>query len=148
MSDTFRVVDGIFMLGDRAIPWAIPSEQDLPGRRPNGVHIKFENGMTLSIQWSLYNYCDGYVNRLSPEELFVKVYEPRESPDAEIAIWDHEDRWMKFPEGDTVLGYQTVEEVEAWITAVSAMDTDALRDEPTWSEVWEGIGKMYVRNHH
>jgi hypothetical protein len=71
----------------------------------NGFHITFSNGVTVSVQFSRINYCDGGIET------------------AEVAIWDEKDYWyvldennnhmslIRVEEGSDVIGYCTPEMV-------------------------------------
>ena len=70
----------------------------------SGFHIKFDNGVTVSVQFGFGNYCENHfkAKTLNSEE-FV------ESSDAEVAIWDDEGNWItgKYFENinDVVVGH-------------------------------------------
>jgi hypothetical protein len=67
-----------------------------------GFQMTFENGWTVSVQWHAHAYCSGKGD---------------ESPNAEIAAWDSEGEWYNFG-SDTVLGYQTPDEVVTFMENV------------------------------
>ena len=80
-----------------------------------GFHLTFKNGMTISVQFGIMNYC----NRVSDDV--------PESPNSEIAIWDKEGTWYDFG-SDQVKGYCSPDEVANWIHIVSfASDFDDIR---------------------
>lgn len=67
-----------------------------------GFQMTFENGLTISVQWGDINYCSnrvletGYISENSSSKV--------KSEDAEIAIWDSNERWYCFG-NDTVKGW-------------------------------------------
>ena len=67
-----------------------------------GFHMTFGNGWTISVQFGPGNYCMNYGLRS-----YERLMRGLESVDAEIAIWDRDGNWFKFPSGDEVLGYVT-----------------------------------------
>ena len=78
-----------------------------------GFHITFDNGVTVSVQFGYSNYCS---NRDLDKSIETqgKPNTPQTSNTAEIAIWDSDDNWItqQFKdEGDTVLGWQTPEDI-------------------------------------
>ena len=83
-----------------------------------GIHMKFENGWTLSVQWGPQNYCD---NRTLEENshLYMPFYGDKGSHTAEIAAWDKNNQDFVFPDGDTVQGYLTADEVVSWMVEIS-----------------------------
>ena len=81
------------------------SSQEIGVEVPAGITMTFKNGNTISIQFGYGNYCDNY-------------FESKSSSDtAEIAIWNKDKIWYKFPDSlDTVKGYLNSDEVAKWIT--------------------------------
>ena len=59
----------------------------------NGFHMTFENGYTISVQFSKTNYSDGGETT------------------AEVAAWDSDRKWVKLNEHDDVQGWCTPNEV-------------------------------------
>lgn len=59
----------------------------------NGFHMTFENGYTMSVQFSKSNYSDGGETT------------------AEIAAWGPDGKWMKLSEHDDVRGWCSPDEV-------------------------------------
>lgn len=86
--------------------------------RIHGYHIIFKNDYLLSIQFGWVNYCDNYNldwnNNMS---------DYRTSSTAEIAYWKLPNGNMQqFEENsDTVLGYQTFDDVVGWMKKISAL---------------------------
>ncbi len=98
-----------------------------------GFHITFENGVIVSVQFGWGSYRKGYpdlTNAPGDFEKTSKILYARESgggyisevnaqlgmegsPDAEIAIFDKDGNWLteEFKKGDSVIGYQTAEDV-------------------------------------
>lgn len=68
----------------------------------SGFQITFENGNTISVQFGWGNYCE---NRDESKPTCV---------DAEIAIWNSDNKWYDFG-SDTVQGWCTPNEVAEWI---------------------------------
>jgi len=82
-----------------------------------GFHMTFDNGLTISVQWGHFNYCERKKEVYITDELRHPIVE---SKDAEIAIWDKsKDSWLNFG-SDTVKGYCTSNEVADWICKASA----------------------------
>lgn len=69
---------------------------------PSGFKMTFENGNTISVQFGWGNYCE---NRGESKPGCVN---------AEIAIWDSENKWFDFG-SDSVKGWCTPDEVAEWI---------------------------------
>jgi hypothetical protein len=59
----------------------------------NGFHMTFENGYTISVQFSKTNYSDGGETT------------------AEVAAWDSDRKWVKLNEHDDVQGWCSPNEV-------------------------------------
>ena len=59
----------------------------------NGFHMTFENGYTISVQFSKTNYSDGGETT------------------AEVAAWDSDRKWVKLNEYDDVQGWCSPNEV-------------------------------------
>jgi hypothetical protein len=72
-----------------------------------GFRLKFENGLTISVQFGKESYCS---QKGQPQQSL------QESEDAEIAIWDMSEKWFSFGH-DNVEGYVSADEVANWITA-------------------------------
>jgi len=83
-----------------------------------GFHVTFENGWTVSVQFGGENYCDNY-DFLSGTE---RNGSGMASPDAEVAYFPSDAELQQFPEGDTVLGWQTPAQVLALMNRVAAME--------------------------
>jgi len=80
-----------------------------------GFQMTFENGWTISVQWGPGNYCEN--RSFDPATIAKSFTNPvveQSSPNAEIAIWDNNGVWYDFG-SDTVLGWQTPEDVVYWI---------------------------------
>lgn len=82
-----------------------------------GFMMSFENGLTVSVQWSTGNYCE---NRNSNGQTMISDMGFVQSNNAEVAVWktnslEDIDANQFAPEGvescDTVLGYLTSEQV-------------------------------------
>lgn len=79
----------------------------------NGFHIKFANGITVSVQWNPGNY-------VSDRGGFSQ--ERRESCDAEVAAWHEDGTWIRLGDGDDVIGWQSPEQVSAIISEMAAIN--------------------------
>lgn len=74
-----------------------------------GYQITFANGLTISVQFGVGNYCDNR-NKSRAEEMKNTI---NQSTTAEIAIWDSFGNWYDFG-NDTVKGFVSPEEVAEW----------------------------------
>jgi hypothetical protein len=83
-----------------------------------GFQLTFDNGLTISVQWGIDNYCERRYYFNAPEAMSVKWVE---STTAEIAIWDGSDGWFDFG-NDVVKGYVEADEVAEWIIKTSKVD--------------------------
>jgi hypothetical protein len=101
MTDTFHIHGETAFIGEREIPWGTVTSYDAGNYHARGVHIRFESGWTLSIQWGSGNYGDNH----SMTGEFIE-----EARYAEIALWDVDDKWFDFG-GDTVKGWVTPAQV-------------------------------------
>ena len=79
-----------------------------------GFHMTFKNGYTISVQFGTMNYCS---NR-SME--YGAVAGPA-SETAEIAAWDTRGLDYVFPDGDTVKGWLTADDVNHWMNVISEL---------------------------
>ena len=80
-----------------------------------GFHITFQNGVTISVQFGPYAYCERRTaGRFQPEET-PKGKERWESSDAEVAILLPDGKFYRIQEHDNVIGWQTAEDVAKWI---------------------------------
>ena len=90
--------------------------------RVRGYHFTFNNGYLLSVQFGWGNYCDNRDLPYENNEVYTK------STTAEIAYWyvdpetGKDGEMIYFENRDTVLGYQTFEEVLEWMKKISAME--------------------------
>lgn len=72
------------------------------GRMGNGLHIRFNNGWTISIQQHDGSYAT-------------------EDQTVEIAAWDVFGNWHKFEHGDNVLGHVNSDDLVKWINHFSSL---------------------------
>jgi len=72
-----------------------------------GFTLKFDNNLTISVQFGQGNYCSQKNNA---------IRHLHQSKDAEIAIWDEFDKWFSFGY-DNVKGHVLADEVANWIIA-------------------------------
>lgn len=78
-----------------------------------GVHLKLDNGWTISVQWGPGTYSSNH-----GDMSFDAWKRPaKDSLTAEIAAWKDEGEMIPWPEGDTVRGWQSWDEVQAVIDA-------------------------------
>ena len=84
-----------------------------------GFQMTFDNGWTISVQWHTGAYCE----RKQVLVGYAEDKKPAESATAEIAMWDKHGNWYTF-EHDTVLGYQTPDEVAEWIEITRSLKED------------------------
>jgi hypothetical protein len=69
-----------------------------------GIHIKFENGYTVSIQWGPGNYCENYDGEISADGR--RECGSRGSDTAECAVWGRDGKMLEYGDWcDTVGGY-------------------------------------------
>lgn len=78
-----------------------------------GFNITFDNNLTISIQIGAGNYCSNKNNEIGKE----REQRITECNNAEIAIWDENNKWFTF-EGDQVKGWINANEVGIWIDKV------------------------------
>ena len=78
----------------------------------HGVHVVYDSGWTVSIQWGAGNYCDNH--RAS----FNAPVSP--SSTAEVACWHNNGKMVQFDDGDTVQGWQSWEQVQRLLEAASS----------------------------
>lgn len=81
--------------------------------RHRGAWLKFENGWTLSMQWGNHNYCANNVLNFTFNDKDPVFQEA--CPDAELAAWDKDSRWLVWHPPYHVLAHGT--EVEASVPA-------------------------------
>ena len=86
---------------------------------PKGFHITFDNGYTLSVQFGPGNYCDNYDRKIMDDD----VESGKDgSTTAETAFWGPDGKMLSESEdGDSVQGYQTVEQVIQRLIRVHAL---------------------------
>lgn len=85
-----------------------------------GFSMTFKNGLTISVQWGVGNYCE----RRSFHHTNIDDLKNIDnwSPDAEIAIWNEHGVDFNF-EYDSVKGFVSADEVAHWIyITMSAID--------------------------
>jgi len=85
-----------------------------------GFKMTFENGWTISVQWSNFNYCE---NRSWANNGWFSDPDATQKPDsknAECAVWDANGDWFKLTPCDDVQGFMTADEVAELIARVQA----------------------------
>lgn len=83
-----------------------------------GFQLTFDNGLTISVQWGVGNYCTRRNYLDAPDPMSVEFVE---STTAEIAIWNGSDEWFDFGSGEAK-GYIGADEVAEWIIKTSKAD--------------------------
>ncbi len=84
-----------------------------------GFQLELENGWTVSVMFGRGNYCDNGGLAFFPHD--NNPENEIECPNAEIAAWDKDDNWYHFADQhDTVEGYNTPNEVAAFIAMIAA----------------------------
>jgi hypothetical protein len=90
--------------------------------------MTFDNGMTISVQFGTGNYCERRSFTISNPYHDLVNQNVTESPDAEIAIWDANDKWFIFGD-DEVMGCVKPDEVAKWISVTQhALNLNDLKD--------------------
>lgn len=90
----------------------------LKSTQNRGFSLTFENGLTISVQFSTNNYCERRSFNASYKSEMTDGQDIIESENAEIAIWDENNNWFDFG-SDQVKGWCDANEVAEWITKVS-----------------------------
>lgn len=70
--------------------------------RSEGFKMTFANGYTVSVAFGDGNYGDGQAT-------------------AEVGAWDADGNWIRLTENDSVIGWQTPDEVLATMNKIAAM---------------------------
>lgn len=81
-----------------------------------GVHVKFDNGWIVSIQWGSGTYSDNH------DDLNIDAW-TRPAPDsttAEVAVWKNDGKMRRWDEGDVVAGWKSWEDVQALLDMAAA----------------------------
>jgi len=81
--------------------------------RNKGFHLEFKNGLTISVQFGSNNYCSNRTDEIVDET----KQSITECENAEIAIWDADNKWFPFSD-DTRKGWIDADEVGIWIDKV------------------------------
>lgn len=92
-----------------------------------GFKLTFDNGNTVSVQFSPDNYC-------TQSESKGNGYSKSQCPDAEIAAWDKNNNWYRFG-GDEVMGWVTPDYIASFIAFVSTSDLT--------TDYWDKEEKFY-----
>jgi hypothetical protein len=81
--------------------------------------MTFANGWTVSVQFGPGNYCErSGVDYSAPSKVTYWT-----SGHAEVAAWNSDNEWLPF-DHDTVKGWNTSDEVAAFISRVAALTPD------------------------
>jgi hypothetical protein len=83
-----------------------------------GFQITFPNNFTISVQFGPHNHRSNR-DLMDP---YASTNESMESPDAEVAAWDGNGEWLKLGESDTVIGWQTPDQVLTLMNEIAAME--------------------------
>jgi hypothetical protein len=84
-----------------------------------GFQMTFGNGLTISVMFRGGNYCEHKNAAFDTAKNNMEEDGHHKSPDAEIAIWDEADTWLRFG-WDTVEGWLSTDDVAGWITRAAA----------------------------
>lgn len=88
-----------------------------------GFQMTFANGWTVSVQFGPYNYISNRDLNPRSGESFIRAMQDageQGSVDAEVAAWDKNGEWMRFPENnDTVKGWMSADDVAAFIQMIA-----------------------------
>lgn len=88
----------------------------------NGAHIIFKSGFTVSAQWMSTNYSS---NRRQFD--IATLGKDLTATTVEVVVWDSRKRWVRWPDGDTILGWRTWDQVQAILKQAEAGDFPAER---------------------
>lgn len=85
--------------------------------RGKGFSMRFDNGLTLSVQWGAGNYCD---NKMM-DDLMATRQRYLSCPNAEIRVIDDDnnDYTYEVLRGHSVIGYVTTDQVATMMTKVA-----------------------------
>lgn len=89
-----------------------------PRAKANGVHVKFENGVTVSVQWGPCTYSSNH------DSMDFESPAP-DATTAEVAVWKGGGEFLRWANGDSVQGWQSWDEVQAILDLAAR---DALPD--------------------
>tara|TARA_Y100001951_G_C11282919_1_gene266635 strand:+ start:1218 stop:1529 length:312 start_codon:yes stop_codon:yes gene_type:complete len=95
-----------------------------------GFHIKFDNGLTLSVQFGRGNYCDNRDYSRLDMPFCDDDYDPCRN--AEIAVFDREGDLVPISERDDVAGYVDINHVLDFIDVVRKLPSSVNRG--NWRE--------------
>lgn len=87
-----------------------------------GFQMTFSNGLTISVMFRGGNYCEHRNAAWEAVSDNIRINGFHGSKDAEIAIWNSEDTWLRFGY-DQVKGWCSANEVADWICRASSADT-------------------------
>ena len=79
----------------------------------SGFKMTFENGYTISVQFGTGNYCEN--RSFSTNQVDTDI--PKSCANAEIAIWDSNNKWFNFG-NDEVMGWVSADDIADWIYRV------------------------------
>ena len=106
-----------------------------------GFHLTFDNGWTISVQFSGGHYCDNKEKHWSWARERAMDNMPVHSSNAEIAVWSNRisDSGLIWLENDTVRGYTTADEVAQVIHKVSTAKSTLTSKQMTkrLSNIWK-----------
>lgn len=84
-----------------------------------GFQMTFANGLTISVMFHGGNYCEHKMEDYYSAKNAMEKEGSHNSKDAEIAIWNEADTWLRFG-WDTVEGWLSTDDVAGWITRAAA----------------------------
>lgn len=89
-----------------------------------GFHMSFANGYTVSVQFGYGNYCNERGTEVSVDDIHEWDREKGSRGDstAEVAVFAPDGELLPIGDGDSVIGWQTPEQVADIITKYAAME--------------------------
>ena len=91
-----------------------------------GFHVSFANGYTVSVQFGYGNYCDERGSDHGGDIRDILEWDrkkgARGDSTAEVAVFDPDGVLLPIGDNDSVIGWQTPEQVAAIITKYAAME--------------------------
>lgn len=122
MSNTFRIIDGVGWIGERAFPFAEVDKEDHEYEyeyKVRRMRVPAENGWTMSIIWGSYTYSDNHdFPGFAGDGRAVWI---EESQTAEIRIYGRHGRDAL---EDQVAGYLPPDQVLGLLHTMSTWATD------------------------
>lgn len=101
--------------------FAHPNAEVQPTKGGNGVHVVFANGWVVSIQWGPGTYSSNH-RAISLEFPWPEM----DASVAEIAAWHKDGSMITWPDGDTVQGWESWDEVQAVLDKAEAGELESV----------------------